>query len=76
MGEMTGRSPRLWKEGAGKDALGWDFEGARRFQALLGLKLTPAERLSWLEEAVAEMREICGSVQQGRPIARERSRKR
>ena len=37
---------------------GW--EGHRRRQARLGLALTPAERLRWLEETMEEMRRIVG----------------
>jgi hypothetical protein len=33
---------------------GWD--APRRRQARLGLKLTPAERLRWLEESLATIR--------------------
>jgi hypothetical protein len=32
------------------------FEGARRAQAGLGLRMTPAERLRWLEETMATLR--------------------
>ena len=31
---------------------GWDFEGARRRHLEMGLRMTPAERLQWLEETV------------------------
>jgi hypothetical protein len=36
------------------------FEGHRRAQAGLGLRLTPAERLRWLEETMAALRRWCG----------------
>jgi hypothetical protein len=45
---------------------GW--EGHARRQAALGLALTPAERLRWLEETMATMRRWLGRAQQGRPI--------
>jgi hypothetical protein len=32
------------------------FDGHRRAQAGLGLRLTPAERLRWLEETMAALR--------------------
>ena len=37
-----------------KDPKGWDkgFEGVRKRQALLGLALTPAERLTWLYQII------------------------
>lgn len=37
------------------DAFGWTFEATRRRQALLGLQLTPAERLQWLETTLAQL---------------------
>jgi hypothetical protein len=37
---------------------GWDEQ--RRAQATLGLRLTPAERLRWLEETMATMRRWVG----------------
>lgn len=36
------------------------FDGHRRAQAGLGLRLTPAERLRWLEETMAAFRRWCG----------------
>ena len=48
--------------------LGWDFEGHRRRQARLGLGLSPAERLQWLEESMGELRKLVGRVRQGRPV--------
>jgi len=38
----------------------WDFDGTRRHHIRLGLRLTPAERLRWLEETVDEMRRLQG----------------
>jgi hypothetical protein len=46
----------------------WDFDGARRHHTRLGLRLTPAERLRWLEETVDEMRRLQGLARQGRTI--------
>lgn len=48
--------------------LDWDFEGHRRRQAKLGLELSPAERLRWLEESMEELRKLVGRARQGRPI--------
>lgn len=49
--------------------LDWDFEGHRRRQARLGLGLSPAERLQWLEESMKEFRKLVGRARQGRPIS-------
>jgi len=46
----------------------WSFAGARRQHLRRGLRLTPAERLRWLEETVDEMRRLQGLARQGRPI--------
>lgn len=46
----------------------WDFEGTRRHHIRLGLRLTPAERLRWLEETVDEMRRLQGLAQQCRKV--------
>ncbi len=35
-----------------------DFARHKREQIRLGLRLTPAERLRWLEETMEEMREL------------------
>lgn len=56
-----GESPRL-------NSSDWGFEGARRFQTLLGLELTPGERFQWLEEMLAEMRQLCGLARNGQAI--------
>lgn len=52
-------SPKEWVD-AEQDALGWGFDGARRFHLTLGLKMTPAERLHWLETSLVEMQQLCG----------------
>ena len=46
----------------------WDFEGTRRHHIRLGLRLTPAERLRWLEETVDEMRLLQGLARQGQKV--------
>lgn len=38
----------------------WTYEEHRRRQTRRGLEMTPAERLRWLEEAMAELRAIQG----------------
>jgi hypothetical protein len=43
------------------------FEGHSRRQARLGLKLTPAKRLRWLEQTMEELRGLLGRARQGRP---------
>jgi hypothetical protein len=43
------------------------FEGHSRRQARLGLKLTPAERLRWLEQTMDELRGLLRRARQGRP---------
>jgi hypothetical protein len=47
----------------------WDFEGTRRHHIRLGLQMTPAERLLWLEDTVEEMRQLQGLARKGRPPA-------
>ena len=43
------------------------FEGHSRRQARLGLRLSPAERLEWLERTMDELRGLLGRARQGRP---------
>lgn len=45
---MTGRVPRSEFTNG--------FDGHRRAQALQGLRMTPAERLAWLESTMARLR--------------------
>lgn len=54
-----------------KDASGFDrgFDGHWRRQVRLGLALTPAERLRWLEQAMEEMRPLVGRARRGHPEA-------
>jgi hypothetical protein len=55
---------------ADRDEITWDFEGARRHHIRLGLQMTPAERLRWLEETVNEMRQLQGLARKSRrPVA-------
>jgi len=46
----------------------WDFAGTRRNHLQVGLAMTPAERLRWLEETVEEMRSLQGLARHGRPV--------
>jgi hypothetical protein len=46
----------------------WDFAGTRRHHIRQGLRLTPAERLRWLEETVDEMRRLQGLARFGRTV--------
>jgi hypothetical protein len=57
-----GRDPAADREGTG-----WDrgFDGHRRWQATLGLRLTPAERLRWLEETMEELRRLAERARRG-----------
>lgn len=45
------------------------FEQHRRRQARLGLRLSPAERLRWLEESMEEFRKLLGRARQGRRVS-------
>ncbi len=55
-------------ERASNDEPAWDFAGTRRHHLRQGLRLTPVERLRWLEETVAEMRQLQGLARKGRGI--------
>ena len=48
--------------------LDWSFEEHRRRQARLGLGLSPAERLRWLEESMEDLRKLVGRARRGRPV--------
>ena len=54
--------------GVPEDAGGFDrgFHGHRRRQARLGLQLSPAERLRWLEETMDELRRLLGRARRSR----------
>lgn len=45
----------------------WTYEEHQRRQARRGLEMTPAERLRWLEETMAELREIQGLANRASP---------
>jgi len=53
--------------GTGAGEFDRGFEGHSRRQARLGLELTPAERLRWLEQTMEELRGLLGRARQGRP---------
>jgi len=50
-------------------AAGWTFDDARVAAVREGLRLTPSERLAWLEETVAELESLVGRARsrEGRP---------
>lgn len=48
--------------------LNWSFEAHHRRQVRLGLRLSPAQRLRWLEQSMEELRKLVGRARQGRPI--------
>jgi hypothetical protein len=54
------------KEGDGFDR---GFDGHWRRQVRLGLALTAAERLRWLEQTMEELRLLVGRARCGRPVA-------
>lgn len=53
---------------------GGSFEQTRRRQDILGLELTPLERLAWLEARRAEVARLCERMEStgrsGDPVAR------
>ncbi len=61
-------APSKSKAQASPDDQVWDFAGTRRHHIRSGLRLTPAERLKWLEETVDEMRRLQGRARLGRTI--------
>ncbi len=60
--------PAAPKSQSSQEETAWDFEGTRRHHLRLGLQMTPAERLRWLEETVEEMRRLQGLARRGRKI--------
>lgn len=46
----------------------WTFEGSRSRVLRMGLEMTPAERLRWLEETVEELLPWVGRARLGRPV--------
>lgn len=61
---MPDTTPANRREDAGDFDRG--FDGHRRRQARLGLQLSPAERLRWLEETMDELRRLLGRARPGR----------
>jgi hypothetical protein len=57
-----------------KELAGFDrgFDGHWRRQARLGLSLSPAQRLRWLEQTMEELRPLVGRARLALPI-REKS---
>ncbi len=47
------------------------FEGHQLRQACLGLELSPAQRLSWLEDKLREMRALLGRARAGGSVRNE-----
>lgn len=45
----------------------WDFDRARDAALREGLRLTPAERLAWLEETLEEMEDLVGRARESKP---------
>lgn len=45
------------------------FDGARRAQAGMGLRMTPAQRLRWLEETMATLRRWQGRARAAQKVA-------
>jgi hypothetical protein len=67
---MSMDAPSKSKTQATPDDQVWDFAGTRRHHIRSGLRLTPAERLKWLEETVDEMRRLQGRARLGRVIGK------
>jgi hypothetical protein len=65
---MSMDAPSKPKTQAGRDEQVWDFAGTRRHHIRSGLRLTPSERLKWLEETVDEMRRLQGRARLGRTV--------
>jgi hypothetical protein len=53
---------------AGDPQESWTFAGSRSRVLRMGLEMTPAERLRWLEETVEEMLPWVGRARLGRPV--------
>ena len=53
---------------AGDSEEPWTFAGSRSRVLRMGLGMTPAERLRWLEETVEEMLPWVGKARLGRPV--------
>lgn len=46
----------------------WDFESTRVHHLEAGLRMTPAERLRWLDQTMEEMTRLQGLAREGRPV--------
>jgi hypothetical protein len=57
--------------GSGAPEFPHGFDGHRRAQARMGLRLTPAERLRWLEETMDSLRLWRGLARPTRPPSTE-----
>lgn len=62
------RNERQVAPSKGTEDLDWTFEAHRRRQVRLGLQLSPAERLRWLEQSMEELRKLVGRARHGRPV--------
>jgi hypothetical protein len=62
--------PSAPERGAPEEETPWDFEGTRRHHLRRGLRMTPADRLRWLEETVAEMRQLQGRARRGGTVSK------
>ena len=68
---MSEAGANLWAKGhAGFDR---GFEGHWRRQVRLGLALTPAQRLRWLEQIMDELRPLVGRARLATPSSEKRS---
>jgi hypothetical protein len=56
---------------SGGKASSWDFEEAGRAAAAEGLRLTPAERLRWLDETMAELQGLLGRARSDPPAGEQ-----
>jgi hypothetical protein len=61
--------------GAGDPEFPRGFDGHRRAQARMGLRLTPAERLRWLDETMDALRRWRGRARPTPPKATEREQR-
>ena len=62
------RNERQVTPSKGTGDVDWTFEAHRRRQARVGLGLSQAERLRWLEQSMEELRKLAGRARLGRPI--------
>jgi len=53
---------------------GWTHEETRQRQIRAGLRMTPAERLTWLEEMLDELLPLVGRAREAGPTAEKRRR--